>query len=105
MKRIPQERIYPHGMSPLVGMLPLLMNSLPQQVTIRYAGNLLRKGSNDAFEITNLTRQQALHDGIIIGFYYDCTIQRRNSNSQTASGVTPMQAIQRALEKVGVTFR
>lgn len=79
--------------------------TLPQQVTIRYVMNLLRKGSTDDFEVIKLLRQDAIHDGIVIGHYYDATIFRTNSNTETASGVTPTQAIQRALIKAGVTFR
>jgi hypothetical protein len=81
------------------------MNSLPQNVTIRYAGNLLRKGTNDSFELVRLSREPVLHDGIRLGHYYDATVHRHNSNTETASGVTPMQAIQRALGKAGITFR
>jgi hypothetical protein len=80
-------------------------STLPQAATIRYAGNLLRRGSNDNFEIIKILRQDAVHDSITVGHFYDATIQRINSNSETASGVTPTQAVQRALKKAGVTFR
>ena len=54
------------------------MNStttLPQEVTIRYIGNLIRHGENDAFELINLIRQDATHDDVVIGHYYG---RRRN---------------------------
>jgi hypothetical protein len=80
--------------------------TVPQQVTIRYIGRLLRRGRNDNFELINLLRQNATHDDIIIGHYYEAIILRLNdSASETAAGVTPLQAIQRALSKSGVTFR
>jgi hypothetical protein len=81
------------------------MNSLPQQVTIRYAANLLRKGSNDTFILVEVHQEAIIHDGIRLGSYYEANIRRRNYNSETASGVTPIQAITRALGKAGVTFR
>jgi hypothetical protein len=80
--------------------------TVPQQVTIRYIARLLRRGRNDEFELINLLRQNATHDDIIIGHYYEAIILRLNdSASKTAAGVTPHQAVQRALSKSGVTFR
>lgn len=81
------------------------MNTLPQQVTIRYIGSLIRRGENDHFELINLRRQDAMHDGITIGHYYEAVINRFTGNSESAAGVTPYQAVQRALGKAGVTFR
>ena len=80
-------------------------NSLPQQVTVRYVGSLIRRGENDNFELINLRRQDAMHDGIVIGHYYEAVIYRHTGNSESAAGVTPYQAVQRALSKAGVTFR
>jgi hypothetical protein len=81
------------------------MNTLPQQVTIRYVGSLIRRGENNDFELINLRRQDAMHDGITIGHYYEAVINRLNASSESAAGVTPYQAVQRALTKCGVTFR
>jgi len=72
-------------------------NSLPQQVTVRYVGSLIRRGENDNFELINLRRQDAMH--------YEAVINRFTGNSESAAGVTPYQAVQRALGKAGVTFR
>jgi hypothetical protein len=80
-------------------------NSLPQQVTIRYVGSLIRRGENDDFELINLHRQDAMHDGIVIGHYYEAVVNQLTGNSESAAGVTPYQAVQRALSKAGVTFR
>jgi hypothetical protein len=80
--------------------------TVPQQVTIRYIGRLIRKGCTDEFELLNLLRQNATHDDIVIGHYYEAVILRLNdSSSEAAAGVTPLQAVQRALSKSGVTFR
>jgi hypothetical protein len=80
--------------------------TLPQQVTIRYISRLIRRGYTDEFELINLLRQNATHDDIVIGHYYEAIVLRlNNSASETAAGVTPLQAVQRALSKSGVTFR
>jgi hypothetical protein len=83
------------------------MNStLPQQVTNRYVGRLIRKGFNYEFELVNLLRRDATADELVIGHYYQAVIMRLiDSYSESAAGVTPLQAVQRALEKAGVTFR
>ena len=79
---------------------------LPQQVTIRYVGNLIRRGRTDDFELINLIRLEATHDDILIGHYYEAIVLRPSAAaSETAAGVTPLQAVQRALSKSGVTFR
>ena len=85
------------------------MNStttLPQEVTVRYIGSLIRRGENDDFELINLIRQDATHDGITVGHYYEAIVLRTSdAASESAAGVTPYQAVQRALSKSGVTFR
>jgi hypothetical protein len=81
-------------------------NILPQQVTNRYVGRLIRKGANDEFELINLLRQNATADELVIGHYYQAVVLRVNDcSSESAAGVTPLQAVQRALGKAGVTFR
>ena len=79
--------------------------SIPQQVGSRYARNVLRRGRNDIFELIKLLQQESTYDGISIGSYYVVTILRTGYSAETAAGVTPDQAIQRALAKHGVTFR
>lgn len=100
-------KTFPNNMSPLVGLLPLMNQSLPQSVTARYISHILNRGKNDDFELVELKHEQALHDGIVIGGYYDVILKRPlpDQAHERASGVTPHQAIQRALSKFGVTFR
>jgi hypothetical protein len=79
--------------------------SLPQQVTTRYVNSLIRRGNNGFFELIKLLVQESTYDGITIGRYYVATIQHLGYISETAAGVTPEQAVRRALAKIGVTFR
>jgi hypothetical protein len=82
------------------------MRTAAQGVTIRYIGNLIRRGATDDFELLHLLRQNATHDDLVIGHYYEAVILRSSdAHSQSAAGVTPLQAVQRALSKSGVTFR
>jgi hypothetical protein len=82
------------------------MNKLPQQVTIRYTGNLIRKGENSNFRLCSLSWKDVISDNIIVGQYYIATVITTNGeNLKEASGVTPYQAVERALTKHGVTFR
>jgi hypothetical protein len=80
---------------------------IPQQVTSRYVTNLLIHGHNDDFELISLEHQQALHDNIVVGSYYNVTVRQPlpDHSSEIASGVTPHQAIERVLAKFGVTYR
>jgi hypothetical protein len=79
---------------------------IPQQVTLRYISRLIRHGHNNEFELIHLLRQEARYDEIVIGHYYEAIVMRsNNANSERAAGVTPYQAVQRALGKAGVTFR
>jgi hypothetical protein len=77
----------------------------PQAVTERYISNLLKGGINDAFEIRELISKDSVVDGVIVGCYYEVTIGAINKPYVSAVGATPMQAVRRALEKHGVTFR
>ena len=88
-------------------LLTQLMDQPPQAVTSRYITNLVIRGHNDDFELISLEHQQALHDNIVVGSYYNVTIRKPlpDHSSEIASGVTPHQAIERALAKFGVTFR
>jgi hypothetical protein len=80
--------------------------AIPQQVTLRYIGHLIRHGENrDGIELVHLLRREAEHDGIVIGHYYEAVILLLKAQSESAAGVTPYQAVQRALSKIGVTFR
>jgi hypothetical protein len=84
------------------------MTTIPQNVSSRYAYRLLREGRNDPFELVKVDRHESTHDGLVVGHYYEATIVKRilmnGPNSHTASGATPQQAVERALERAGVTF-
>jgi hypothetical protein len=76
----------------------------PQRVTSRYIRNLLIKGKNNEFEILGMKRDYSVVDGVCIGCYF--MIDTKGVGGKfAAAGVTPEQALQRALEKHGVTFR
>jgi hypothetical protein len=76
----------------------------PQNVTSRYVRHLLVKGENNEFQIVGMKRTYQEIDGLTIGFYYLVTI-KGIAFTKEAAGVTPEQAVHRALEKHGVTFR
>ena len=81
------------------------MNNLPQNVTSRYARNLLVKGSNNEFELMGLSRQYSMAEDLCVGNYYQIDIKQPGVAVKTAVGVTPEQAVHRCLEKHGVTFK
>ena len=73
--------------------------------TIRYAGNLLRKGSSDDFKLQNILINYNMVDQLQMGNYYVAAIRNNSGTAKEAAGVTPLQAVTRCLEKHGVTFR
>lgn len=81
------------------------MSTPPQQVTSRYARNLLVKGENNEFSIRELQREFTQIDNVVVGYYYQVEIKEVTGMNQKAVGVTPEQAVHRCLEKHGVTFR
>ena len=82
------------------------MNTPPQQVTSRYARNLLIKGKNNDFEFMTLSRQVSIADEVAVGVYFHVTIESLGRRiKRDAAGVTIEQAVHRCLEKHGVTFR
>lgn len=83
------------------------MPAIPQQVTVRYLNRLLREGTNDQFKICELNRDYSKVDNVVIGVYYRIVLKNPllEPPLQIGIGVTPAQALQRALEKHGVTFR
>jgi hypothetical protein len=101
-------KCYPNGMSPLIGLLKLFkrksMNA-PQQVTSRYARNLIIKGKNTEFHLLKIERHNHWIDGAWIANYYNAEIVSTNGMSHTAAAPSPEMAVNRALEKHGVTFR
>lgn len=85
---------------------------IPQNVTLRYATNLLLRGTNHDFTLVNAFRENTSVDGIQIGVYYKVLIKRNapdndpdSSTTQVAVGLTPVHACQRALSRFGVVFR
>lgn len=86
------------------------MNTTPQAVTERYVTNLINYGRNREFDIASISRQITQKDGIVVGVYFDAILTCPDSGeeghkTQMASGATISQAVRRALEKHGVTFR
>ena len=81
----------------------MITSTLPQQVTNRYVGRLIRKGANDEFELINLLRQNATADELVDRPLLPGGDSPGQSmpRSESAAGVTPLQAVQRALEQSG----
>lgn len=91
------------------------MQNPPQNVSSRYINNILRDGFNSLFQLTALERQSMTvpESDEILGYYYcarvvsptgvPCTAPL--AETQPAFGATPSQAVRRALEKFGVTFK
>jgi hypothetical protein len=84
------------------------MTNLPQNVSSRYAYRLLAEGHNEPFELVKVDRHESTHDGLVVGHYYEAVIVKRilmnGPNSHTAAGASPRQAVERALQRAGVTF-
>lgn len=94
------------GQIEAVSIPPIMSTNIPQQVTARYVSNLAKKGRNHHFHLAALEQQEARNDDVVIGQFYVAAIRNTaTSMIEQASGVTPHQAIYRALVKHGVTFR
>jgi hypothetical protein len=96
---------YPNGMAPIVGLLELLKMNPPQQVTSRYARNLMVKGVNHEFHLLQIKRENHWIDGAWIANYYTAELVASDGMCNTAAAPTPEQAVTRCLSKYGVTFR
>jgi hypothetical protein len=82
------------------------MTTTPQAVTERYVTNLINYGRNREFDIVDIRRLWSKVDGVNVGTYYEVFVEVSSSAlSQRAVGATISQAVRRALEKHGVTFR
>lgn len=83
--------------------------SSPQAVTERYVSNLLHYGRNKEFDIATISRDVTIVDETCVGVYFNVLLTKQNASGelphQRASGATIAQALRRALEKHGVTFR
>lgn len=74
-------------------------------MTQRYASNLLKKGRNNEFTLIELNQHYSQADNVTVGHYYLALIGGPNRATKDAVGVTPLRAVERCLEKHGVTFR
>lgn len=78
----------------------------PQAVTERYVSNLIHYGRNKEFDIGTISRQISEDDDIVVGVYFQALVVAQTTHEKTfACGATISQAVRRALEKHGVTFR
>lgn len=79
----------------------------PQNVTDRYINNLLRNGKNDDYETHTVSRQIATVSNIPVGIYYSVTVTKPAADFKEFVGIgaTPNEALRRALQQDGVTFR
>ena len=74
--------------------------------TRRYASNLLKKGFNNEFTIQVITRQHSIVEELVVGYYYMAALTNNGTRLQRDSvGATPLQAVERCLEKHGIAFR
>jgi hypothetical protein len=86
----------------------------PTQVTERYLSNLLHYGRNKEFDIGQINRELSRTDDEekeIVGVFFTVRLihgsglEATGATTKVASGATISQALRRALEKHGVTFR
>lgn len=79
----------------------------PQNVSRRYPHGLLSRGKNHYYTIVSLQQLiAATPGGVPVGCYFKATVERNVGFEQSSGeGLTPVDAIQRALVAAGVTFR
>jgi len=77
----------------------------PQQVTSRYARNLIVRGKNNEYHLLSIKRENTMIDGCWIANYYVAEIVSTHGVAKTAVGPSPENAVNRCLDKHGVTFR
>lgn len=80
------------------------MTNPPQSITARYISNLLHDGQNKDFVLDSLQAISNLVEEVKVGHYYKAILMHLK-DTQIGIGATPAQAVQRSLEKFGVTFR
>jgi hypothetical protein len=86
------------------------MTTAPQAVTDRYVTNLINYGRNREFDIDSIARRKHEADDVVVGVYFEVSLlhtggEDKGANRRLACGATISQAVRRALEKHGVTFR
>lgn len=96
--------------TPLTLTITNNMQNPPQNVSERYVNNLLRNGKNNLFFLHYMQLENAEVDGHVIGQYIRVELCAHNKFTQPSPawqgvGATPSQAVRRALEKFGVTFK
>lgn len=88
---------------------PYIYPRMPeQQLTIRYVRHILTYGSNPRFHLAQLARDISIQDNVVVGSFYRASLidhANGDDRQQEAIGTTPEHAVQRALEKFGLTFR
>jgi hypothetical protein len=80
------------------------MTNIPQNVTSRYARNLMVKGTNNEFYLSSIKRESHFIDKVWIANYYVVELLQ-GGLAKTGVGATPEQATTNCLTKYGVTFR
>lgn len=82
------------------------MTTIPQAVTERYVSNLIHYGRNKEFDIEGIRKLYSKDDGQVVGIYFLAYVDTSiGGSTKEAPGATISQAVRRALEKHGVTFR
>lgn len=83
------------------------MNTAPQSVTERYITNLINYGRNREFDIVKVTRETTTVDDQQVGVWFSSSVAKGTDlvHDKVGCGATISQAVRRALEKHGVTFR
>lgn len=82
------------------------MQHPPQSITTRYSRSLLCDGQNDDFAIIHVGIHPMTVSGRQVGVYYEAVLTtKKDAQEQTDHGATPVEAVENALRKHGVTFR
>lgn len=81
------------------------MNTSPQAVTERYVTNLLHHGQNKEFILHHVVAERTMIGDENVGTHFTVEVNKIPGVLQSAVGATPAQALRRALERHGVTFR
>lgn len=80
--------------------------SAPQVVTERYVTNLIHYGRNKEYSIQQVRQHPSMVSGDAVGVYFEVIVRGDPfTDDQIGRGATIQQAVRRALEKHGVTFR
>jgi len=61
---------------------------------------LLVTGKSGVFELLSLSRQPCVEDGLVVAVAYTALVAETDRLKATALGLTPLQAVQRAVAKL-----